>query len=292
MFEISIDSEDGNIKTLVQAHDDFVYGLATHPTKDVFATACDDKTVRVWDAQNQILAQCFPMQDKAQCLSFSPKGDLLAIGCTTGRFLVIESDKRSLVAVKELQERREPILDIKFSPSGNLLAVASNENKIDIYDCTSNYARVSTCEGHTNFVTKLDWSADDAYIRSTCCEYDLMFWETTKGTCMKNPKELRDVQWATETCLLGWGVRGIWSKDSDGADINAVARGPNHESCVTGSDNGAISLYRYPVVDEEQDHRSYSAHSSSVSNVCFDKDSKRVFSTGSLDMAICQWRHQ
>jgi hypothetical protein len=81
-----------------------------------------------------------------------------------------------------------------------------------------------------------------------------MFWETTKGTCMKNPKELRDVQWATETCLLGWGVRGIWSKDSDGADINAVARGPNHESCVTGSDNGAISLYRYPVVGEEQDH--------------------------------------
>jgi WD40 repeat protein len=292
MFEISIDSENGNVKALVQAHDDFVYGLATHPTKDVFATASDDKTVRVWDAQNQILAQCFPMQDKVQCLSFSPRGDLLAVGCTTGRFLVIESDKRSLVAVKELQERREPILDIKFSPSGNLLAVASSENKIDIYDCTSNYSRVSTCEGHSNFVTKLDWSEDDAYIRSTCCEYDLMFWETSKGSPIKNPKEMRDVQWASETCLLGWGVRGIWTKESNGADINAVARAPNQESCVTGSDDGSINLYRYPVVDEEQDHRSYSAHSSSVANVTFDRDSKRVFSAGSVDMAICQWRHQ
>ncbi len=35
---------------------------------------------------------------------------------------------------------------------------------------------------------------------------------------------LKDTQWHTWTCTLGWPVQGIWQKGAKGTDVNAVDR--------------------------------------------------------------------
>lgn len=58
----------------------------------------------------------------------------------------------------------------------------------------------------------IDWSADSKYLQSNCGAYELLFWKAETGEQHKHPHELRDVKWATFTCILGWPVQGIWPR--------------------------------------------------------------------------------
>lgn len=43
------------LQTLIRGHGEGeIWGLACHPERDVFATASDDQTVRLWDIANKV----------------------------------------------------------------------------------------------------------------------------------------------------------------------------------------------------------------------------------------------
>lgn len=59
-------------------------------------------------------------------------------------------------------------MDVRWSPDGQRLAVASNDNFIDIYDHDGKGLKPKvTCKGHSSFVTHVDWSADGKFLQST-----------------------------------------------------------------------------------------------------------------------------
>lgn len=59
---------------------------------------------------------------------------------------------------------------------------------------------------------------------------------------------MRDVDWATWTCVLGFPVMGIWRSDMDGTDINSCDRSRSRQYLVTADDFGRVSLINYPAV--------------------------------------------
>ena len=61
---------------------------------------------------------------------------------------------------------------------------------------------------------------------------------------------MKDVDWATWTCTLGWPVQGIWPAFADGTDINSVDRSRNRKVIATADDFGKVKLYRNPCVDK------------------------------------------
>jgi len=63
-----------------------------------------------------------------------------------------------------------------------------------------------------------------------------------------NREELKLVQWASWTCVLGPEVNGIWPKYSDINDINSVDANFNNQVLVTADDYGLVKLIRYPCV--------------------------------------------
>lgn len=65
---------------------------------------------------------------------------------------------------------------------------------------------------------------------------------------MTNREELKLVQWASWTCVLGPEVNGIWPKYSDINDINSVDANFNNQVLVTADDYGLVKLLRYPCV--------------------------------------------
>lgn len=65
---------------------------------------------------------------------------------------------------------------------------------------------------------------------------------------MTNREELKLVQWATWTCVLGPEVNGIWPKYSDINDINSVDANFNNQVLVTADDYGLVKLLRYPCI--------------------------------------------
>ena len=179
-----------------------------------------------------------------------------------------------------------------YSPDGSMLAVGSHNNIIYVYLVAENYFLKGKYIGHSSYITALDWSCDNKWLRSNCGAYELLFWKT--DDCSQDPSgrtNTIDVIWATETVKFGWCVEGIYPKGADGTHINSV--GGNHDGTLLacGDDYGLVTIFRNParmgVVP-----RSYRGHSEHVTKVCFNSDGEYLFSVGGYDQTIMQWKRK
>eukprot|EP00164_Ancoracysta_twista_P022676 GFYU01041949.1.p1 GENE.GFYU01041949.1~~GFYU01041949.1.p1 ORF type:complete len:540 (-),score=189.64 GFYU01041949.1:33-1412(-) len=264
-----------------------LWGLACHPSTNTFLTAGEDKTVRLWDANTRTPTETATLPEPSKCAAFNADASQIAVGLNNGGFVVLSGDLSQTLHSKK--DRNEMISDIKFSSNGTHLAVASHDNFIDIYE-VSTMKRVGTCKGHSSFVTHIDWSEDGKYLQSNCGAYEHLYWDAD-GNRYKYASKMRDTEFNSFTCVLGYPVIGVYQDGMDGTDVNAVDRSHNREIIASGDDFGNVSLYKYPAVHPKKTvHHKYTGHSSHVTNVRFNYDDSMVLSTGGNDSSIFQWR--
>lgn len=108
----------------------------------------------------------------------------------------------------EARDSQKWITDIKYSPNGDLLAIASADTKIYVYNTRREYALASVIVQHRAPITHLDFSSDGSWIQANCEAQELCFFEADTGMFIPAASRLRDVRWATQTCTLGWAVQG------------------------------------------------------------------------------------
>jgi hypothetical protein len=51
-------------------------------------------------------------------------------------------------------------------------------------------------------------------------------------------------KWSTQTCVLGWSVKGVADPLRDGADVRAVDASPDRSLLVAADDFGYLTLFR------------------------------------------------
>jgi len=224
-----------------------------------------------------------------------------------GKWIVLESEDLELKFAPP-QVRHERCSDIKFSPDGRFVAVGNADNFIDVYACPEKYVRpdgraetdfrrVAQLKGHSSFVLHMDWSFDSRFLQSNCGAHELLYWklwEDEGKVVMRQEKAssaMRDVDWASQSTLFGWHMRGIWPEDADGTDINACCRSNTRERelLATADDFGKVKLFRYPCIVPRAYHRPYGGHSSHVTNLGFTFNDHWLISTGGADRAVFQW---
>jgi WD40 repeat protein len=283
-------NRNGKIRVLLQGHTaGELWGVAMHPTEPLVATVSEDKTLRIWDNLKHQLVRFKILNHKAYCCGFSNDGLAIAVGMGDGTFNVI--DAKTMEDIIDFRDRIERITDIKFSPGGEFLAVASGENFVDIYSVFTS-KRVGVCKGGSSYVTHVDWEENGQLLQLNTGAREHLFFEMPRGRrCVINTKDQHNIRWATMTCVKGDGLEGIWPPGCDVTDVNAAARSFSGSLLATGDDFGYVKLFRFPVRERHALHKRYSGHSSHVTNVRWSHDDCYLASTGGGDTALMIWRH-
>ena len=95
------------------------------------------------------------------------------------------------------------------------------DNKIYIFD-RKTYMRTAIMKGHSSYITHIDFSRNSKYLQSNSGDYELMFWDVRNGKQITSASSLRDKEWETWTCTIGWPVQG---NNDDNYDNDALCCG-------------------------------------------------------------------
>ncbi|RUS86563.1 hypothetical protein EGW08_005702 [Elysia chlorotica] len=275
----------------VQGHTDEMWGLACHPNQHQFLTCGSDKQVYLWDSQSRTVVWNKEMNDAVHSCCFHPRGGIVAVGTSVARWLVLDLATREVVSIHT--DGNEQIECIQYSPDGSMLAVGSRDNYIYIYSVSEDgkkYTKIGRCSGHSSFITHVDWSQDSQYLASNSGDYELLYWTASSCKMLTNLNIIRELKWATQTCVLGFNSAGIWPEGADGTDINGCCKSHNERLIASCDDFGKVNLFAYPACHLKSSSHSYGGHSSHVTSVDFLFDDSRVISTGGKDMAVMQWQ--
>lgn len=276
----------------VQGHTDELWGLASHPSRDLFLTCAQDRLVCLWDSAEHRLKWSRSLEEHGHCADFHPSGAVVAIGTHSGKWYVLDAESMDLVAIHT--DGNEQLSVMRYSVDGALLAVGSHDNFIYLYTVSENgrkYSRYNKCSGHSSYITHLDWSPDNAFIMSNSGDYEILYWDVMNGCSqIKNRSDCKDLDWATYTCVLGFHVFGVWPEGSDGTDINALVRSHSRRVIALADDFCKVHLFSYPCCTPKAPSHKYSAHSSHVTNVTFLHSDSHLISTGGKDTSVLQWR--
>ncbi|XP_062257185.1 echinoderm microtubule-associated protein-like 4 isoform X1 [Platichthys flesus] len=276
----------------VQGHTDELWGLATHPSRQMFLTCAQDRLVCLWNSFDHALQWSRTLEEHGHCADFHPSGAVVAIGTHSGKWYVLDAETTDLVSIHT--DGNEQLSVMRFSVDGSLLAVGSHDNFIYLYTVSERgrkYSRYGKCTGHSSYITHLDWSPDNNFLMSNSGDYEILYWDVPNSCkLIRNRSECKDIDWATYTCVLGYHVFGVWPEGSDGTDINALIRSHHRKVIALADDFCKVHLFTYPCSTPKAPSHKYSAHSSHVTNVSFLCNDSHLISTGGKDTSIMQWR--
>jgi microtubule-associated protein-like 6 len=183
---------------------------------------------------------------------------LLGVGFDSGAVVVVDS-----LDFKEtwfVHHRTNSVLCVAFSADGSKLATGSAAGVIDLFDAQS-WKRLGQCEGHSGGVTHVDWSQDGRWLMSNSSQLELMYWDVASRARAPASGEVRTAEWATRTCVLSWGVQGLYNSEVvAGSVLCADVFGAGEDAVVVSGDiKGVLRLSRWPV-SKDSEQREFRCH--------------------------------
>lgn len=289
VVEFKIDRS--NIHWVTRGHKEGeLWGLATHPTNNIAATASDDCKVSIWNLDSMVQVQSISIGAQARSCCFSPNDQILAVGTKLGKVVILSSTNLTKI-VKIISDRTSSRQCCTFSPSGDLLAVGSNDAKVHIYDVRKDYMLMGIGEKNSAGVIQIDWTLNSQYLSACDIAGERLIYDK-EGNHITNNSLWKNLKWASMTRTVGRDVSGIFPKFAQQNDVNAAMLHPTCNVLATGDDFGLVKLLRYPCSKRHSPFKRYKGHCAHVTNVKWTTDGKFLLSTGGSDHALFQWSYR
>jgi WD40 repeat protein len=191
------------------------------------------------------------------CVAFSPQGDLLAAGTTTGEIRVWHAI--SSLPLHTFRGHTNWVHSVAFSPDGKTLASSGDDQIIHLWEVSSGQC-FNTLQGHTSVVWSVAFSPDGKTLASSGDDRTVRLWEVSSGQCL---------------IILHGHTSTVWS----------VAFSPDGKTLASGSADQTVRLWK---VSSGQYLNTLRGHTQEVRSVAFSPDGKTLAS-GSADQMVRLW---
>ncbi|MEH2303969.1 protein kinase domain-containing protein [Nostoc sp.] len=221
----------------------------------------------------------------------------------TNPIFVIASLSSSIFLERTLTRHSDCVNSVAFSPDGQILASASSDRTIKLWNVTTGKLLQSLL-GHSNSVNSVAFSPDGQTLASASSDGTIKLWNVTTGKLLQSllghSNSVNSVAFSPDgqTLASGGSYDGtikLWNVTTGTLLqifpghfhwVNSVAFSPDGQTLANGSHDGTIKLWN---VTRGTLLKTISGHSDSVNSVAFSPDGQTLASGGSYDGTIKLW---
>jgi len=303
-------------------------GVAAHPTKHLFTSLGSDGAICLWDTQTRRLVSQHRLwvpkpiwggghagmvdenEPRGAALDISGEKEArVAVGMSDGSIRVLGVDYTGMTVLKGHHSREAPVCAVRFSRKAEMVAVAYADNLLQIFardpaappvkqdwEFQSHRSISITGSGTLDF---LDWTEDMHFLQGASSSSEQIYFDVSKGRQVRKASDMRDIEFVSHTCPIGWALIGLVSASSTLDPSTQVTAADRVSSTIiaAGRRNGEILLSQLPSLQRAA-IASYPAHTGAVIGLRVvqplggikSAGTPRVVSAGSEDRMILQWR--
>lgn len=225
----------------------------------MFAAAFQDRSIRLYAADDALEMQRMQDEFLSTSIAFSPKGDIVATG--TVERVVKLWDIRTGECIGTLEGHTYPVLALAFSPDGDKIVSGSGDTTLIVWDI-DNHSKIHQMKGHGFYVVAVDWDPKGHRIVSGSVDANICEWDAGTG-------------------------KMIGKHDEHTAAVREVRFNPDGSKLVSGSSDLTMLLWD-ATYKPMQVEKTMQGHESEVRSLGWSSDGKYLAS-GSGDKALFLW---
>lgn len=170
----------------LESHRDTINCVTFHPIFSSIASGSDDFTIKIWDWELGDLERTIKGHTRAVLdVDYGgPRGGILLASCSSDLSIKLWDPADEYRNIRTLLGHDHSVSAVRFIPSGdsgapvsgNLLASASRDKVLMIWDVTTGYC-VKTIQGHTGWIRDVSPSFDGRFLLSTGDDRTARLWD-------------------------------------------------------------------------------------------------------------------
>ncbi|KAJ2840481.1 Lissencephaly-1 [Coemansia sp. 'formosensis'] len=168
-------------RTKLTQHRQPITRVRFHPQYTLLATASEDMTVKLWDAESGDFERTIKGHTKAvQDVAFDAKGSVM-VTCSADLTLRVWDVTADYKCVRTLHGHDHCVSAVCFL-AADRLASASRDRTVKIWDLTTGYC-VKTLTGHAEWVRSVDATPDARLLCTASNDQSVRLWDPSSGEC-------------------------------------------------------------------------------------------------------------